>query len=137
MLLTQSLTLSGIAIHENNIATRANYPPSVIYRTGTGDETRAGTTGLFFSLRPLDCVPEETRKDTCETVHTGVAKLAFKTDVFDFTKWEIPVPGLDNTPFDVFPGSPAIDDNGLIGFKGNYANLAGDSQTERTKQYNI
>lgn len=79
------------------------------------------TQGLYFSLQPSD----ETESDTSSTLYTAVPKLGLVPRFSD--QFEVPklkdADGnvLHDIPFDVFPGSPSIDDAGMIAFKGNYA----------------
>jgi hypothetical protein len=72
--------------------------------------------GLYFSLEPS----EATEDNTSSTLKTGVPKLG---NVDDF-KDQFRVPGVNdpemNIAFDVFPGSPSIDDDKNLAFKGNY-----------------
>ncbi|MEJ2472156.1 MAG: hypothetical protein P8Y96_13750 [Desulfuromonadales bacterium] len=83
------------------IATRGNHPP--VWRYGAeGDETRVGTTGIYTNpFGPLI---------------TGASKLGL---LEDFAVYEVP-PELPNTPFEVFPGAPAVTGGDTIVFKGNY-----------------
>ncbi|NVK40733.1 MAG: hypothetical protein HWE39_05770 [Oceanospirillaceae bacterium] len=91
-----------IAMRSANIATRGNHPPVWVYA-----DTRAGTTGIYARL--------SARSDNGDLV-TGAAKLG-AVPGFEF----LAVPGyLDPLSFDVFPGAPAITDDGVIAFKGNY-----------------
>lgn len=91
-----------IALHENKIATRGNHQPAWTYLED-GLETRAGTTGLYVDLRAPS-----------ESLVTGASKLG---EVFP----QFSVPGLEgNVAFEVFPGAPAITDDGIIASKANY-----------------
>ena len=89
-----------IAMWFDTIATRGNHQPLWEY-TLDGEHTRTGTTGIYTNpFGPLI---------------TGAGKLG---DVEDFSFFEVPeAPG---TRFEVFPGSPAVTDAGIIAFKGNY-----------------
>ncbi|KAL7541279.1 hypothetical protein ACHAXR_010784 [Thalassiosira sp. AJA248-18] len=106
-----------MSINKDYIATRGLHSP--VWKYGEGaDETRLGNTGLYFNLNPNS--KKDIRADgTSATFHTGVAKLG---SVDDFTIFKVPGLPEGDSPivFDVFPGSPAIDDDGNIAFKGNY-----------------
>jgi hypothetical protein len=84
------------------IATRGNHQP--VWRYGEeGDETRAGTTGIYTNpFRELI---------------TGASKLG---NVSDFSFFEVPEPEFPGTLFEVFPGSPSVTKGNIIVFKGNY-----------------
>lgn len=84
---------------------------------GEENTTRVGNTGLYFNLDPKHDI--ETN-DTSANFLTGMAKLG---SVVEYSIFQVPGlgEGYDGTVFDVFPGSPAIDDEGTIAFKGNYA----------------
>jgi hypothetical protein len=77
--------------------------------------------GLYFSLQPSD----ETESDTSSTLYTAIPKLGLVPEFSD--QFQVPQltdgdgNALQDIPFDVFPGSPSIDDFGMIAFKGNYA----------------
>jgi hypothetical protein len=89
-----------IDMSSSTIATRGNHQP--VWRYDLDDaETRAGTTGTYTNpFGPLI---------------TGASKLGA---VPDFEFFEVPeAPG---TPFDVFPGAPAVTDGATLVFKGNY-----------------
>ena len=121
------------------IAARGNHDPVLEYKlegaaaaVGVGDDdeeetTRAGNTGLYFNLVAKDDTISTTLDDTSPNFLTGMAKLG---NVPGYEVYQ--VPGLDleydGTVFDVFPGSPAIQDDGTIAFKGNYA-IGNISQT--------
>jgi hypothetical protein len=92
-----------IALHADKIATRGNHQPAWTYGE-EGDETRAGTTGVFVNLQAPSAM-----------LVTGASKLG---EVFP----RFAVPGLDDddVAFEVFPGAPAITDAGIIATKGNY-----------------
>ncbi|TKB25652.1 hypothetical protein FCL47_14090 [Desulfopila sp. IMCC35006] len=91
-----------IDMDSDTIAIRGNHQPVWIYTPPEGDETRAGTTGLYTNpFGPMI---------------TGAAKLGA---VPEFSFFE--VPGLPSgTPFDVFPGAPSVTQGNTIVFKGNY-----------------
>jgi hypothetical protein len=103
-------SIPRIGIWSRAIATRGNHPPVWEYLEG-GTETRAGTSGIYVSDGTV--------------LITGASKLgAVPSDSpsvsrFDFAMFSVPgiTPAI---PFDVFPGTPAITDDGTIVFKGNY-----------------
>ena len=92
-----------IALNEDKIATRGNHQPAWTYGE-EGDETRAGTTGAFVNLDAPS-----------GSLVTGASKLG---EVFP----RFAVPGVDDPDiaFEVFPGAPAITDDGIIATKGNF-----------------
>jgi hypothetical protein len=93
------------------IATRGNHQP--VWRYGEeGDETRAGTTGIYTN--PFG------------ELITGASKLGL---IEDFYVYEVPSPEWPNTPFEVFPGAPSVADGNTIVFKGNYTDDEGESRT--------
>ena len=89
-----------IDMDSETIVTRGNHQPVWAYMEG-GEETRAGTTGIYANpFGPL---------------RTGAAKLG---DLSDFSFWEVPeFPGIR---FEVFPGAPSVTRGNTIAFKGNY-----------------
>ncbi|WP_146003623.1 hypothetical protein [Kineobactrum sediminis] len=90
-----------IDIGSDTIAARGNHQPVWEYVLSDGSETRAGTSGIYTN--PFG------------PVITGASKLGV---VPGFSFFEVPeAPG---TPFDVFPGAPAVTDGATIAFKGNY-----------------
>jgi hypothetical protein len=110
-----------IAIGSNALATRGNHPPVWTYIIGTDPvtgepiETRAGTTGVYVNLRGEDPLtsPLVTGASLLGEVGNGPHS--------DFT-YLFSVPGeAPGTRFEVFPGSPAVTDEGNIAFKGNYS----------------
>lgn len=83
------------------IATRANHKPVWEYTLADGSDTKVGTTGIYTNpFGPLI---------------TGASKLG-AVDEFAFFE----VPEFPGTPFEVFPGSPAVTQGSTIVFKGNY-----------------
>ena len=98
-------SIPRIAIGADALATRGNHRP--VWTPTNGDE-RVGTTGIYVQIHGND--PES-------ALLTGASKLGA---VPGFPVFSVPgaAPG---TFFDVFPGSPAITDDGTIAFKGNYA----------------
>lgn len=100
---TEFPSIPRVAMNVDNVATRGNHEPVYRYFLPDETETRAGTTGIYAKLgrNPL---------------LTGASKLGNVPD-FEFYA----VPGISPyLQFDVFPGSPAITDDGTIVFKGNY-----------------
>lgn len=100
---TEFPSIPRISQNETNIATRGNHKPVYRYFLPDGTETRVGTTGLYAQLNS-------------NLLITGASKLGV-------------VPGFEHhgvpfsnplVPFSGFPGSPAINDEGIIAFKGNY-----------------
>lgn len=103
-------SIPRIAINADAIATRGNHQPAWAYRLDYGDETRIGTNGIYVSLNGFDPAASE--------LVSGATKLG---SVPEFSAiFQVPgaAPG---TPFDVFPGAPAITDSNVIAFKGNYS----------------
>ncbi|XSG83858.1 MAG: hypothetical protein ACPW60_08945 [Methylohalobius sp. ZOD2] len=90
-----------IDIKLNTIATRGNHQPVWEYTLADGSETRVGASGIYTN--PFG------------DLITGASKLGA---VPEFSFYEVPeVPG---TPFDVFPGAPAVANGTTLVFKGNY-----------------
>lgn len=92
-----------IAANANYAATNGLHQPVYRYLLPDGTETRAGTSGIYVDLGQNLLV-------------TGASKLGAAPG-FEFFQ----VPGTKYVPFDIFPGAPAITDNGTIVFKGNFA----------------
>ncbi|MFZ1863403.1 MAG: hypothetical protein WAU39_04200 [Polyangiales bacterium] len=93
-----------IAITQDTVATRGNHPPVWTY-----GETRAGTTGVYVNQHA---------SGPFGSLVTGASLLGAVSEFSDL----FAVPGVDPlTRFDVFPGAPAITDDGIIAFKGNYS----------------
>ena len=113
-----------MSISSYHIATRGNHGPVLQYEIDDENTTKVGNTGLYFNLVAENDIETDS---TSPNLQTGMAKLG---SVPEYSIYE--VPGLDKeyagTVFDVFPGSPAIEDDGIIGFKGNYAK-GNESQT--------
>jgi hypothetical protein len=104
-------SIPRIGIRSNAVATRGNHQPVWEYDLPDG-ETRAGTTGVYVNLDGNDPLSD---------LITGASKLgAMPPDsLFNFEVFA--VPGITSViPFDVFPGSPSVTDDGIIAFKGNY-----------------
>jgi hypothetical protein len=92
-----------IGIDTDVVATRGNHQPVLTYTiSGEDEETRIGTTGIY------------TNPDGA--LITGASLVGEVPGFGHFA-----VPGTDPpTRFEVFPGAPAITDEGIIVFKGNY-----------------
>ncbi len=96
-----------IDICSKTVASRGNHQPVWNYVVGTDPvtgesiETRAGTTGIYTN--PFG------------DLITGASKLGAVPELSFFQ-----VPEAPGTPFDVFPGAPAITAGSTIVFKGNY-----------------
>ena len=110
-----------IATESNALATRGNHPPVWTYSIGTDPvtgesiETRAGTTGIYVNLRGEDPLNSP--------LVTGASLLGVVPNgpYADFS-YIFGVPGeAPGTRFEVFPGAPAVTDDGHIAFKGNYS----------------
>jgi hypothetical protein len=100
-------SIPRIGIYSGAVATRGNHQPVWTYELPDGSETRVGTTGIYANLNSTD--PDS-------DLLTGASKLG-AVNPFQFYA----VPGPTSTiPFDVFPGTPAITDDRIIAFKGNY-----------------
>ncbi|MDA8105852.1 MAG: hypothetical protein M0Z71_10790 [Nitrospiraceae bacterium] len=98
---TEPPSFPRIDIWSDTVATRGNHQPVWTYTLNDGSDTRAGTTGVYTN--PFGALI------------TGASKLG---PVPEFYFFEVPeAPG---TPFDVFPGAPAVTDSATIVFKGNY-----------------
>jgi hypothetical protein len=101
-----------IDMHTNTIATRGNHQPVHAYADPDGNETRAGTTGIY--------------SNPYGELITGGAKLGHAPD-FDF----FGVPDYNGVPFEVFPGAPSVTNGNIVAFKGNYTG----GGTEKTGVY--
>ncbi|MGR8981838.1 MAG: hypothetical protein ACU84H_17345 [Gammaproteobacteria bacterium] len=98
-----------IDIWSNTVTSRGNHQPVWEYTLPDNSDTRVGTNGIYTN--PFG------------SLVTGAAKLGL---VPDFAFLEVPeAPG---TPFDAFPGAPAVTDTSTIVFKGNYT-VAGVGKT--------
>lgn len=95
-------SIARIAPSADNIVMIGLHQPVYRYLLPDGTETRAGTTGLYAMFDG-------------ETLFTAASKLGLAPG-FDF----FAVPNHKEVIFDVFPGAPAITDDGAIAFKGNY-----------------
>ena len=110
-----------MSIYKYHIATRGNHGPVWEYELEDGSETRIGNTDLYVNLRSkLDTEVGNDTNDTSPNLFTGMAKLG---SVPEFPIFQVPglEPQYDGTVFDVFPGSPSIDNFERLAFKGNYA----------------
>lgn len=105
-----------IAMTRDAVATRGNHPPVWSY-----DDTRAGTTGIYFNMQVTAPVGP---------LVTGASLLGEVPEFSDL----FAVPGVDPlSRFDVFPGAPAITDDGILVFKGNYSvPMAGSDSARKT-----
>lgn len=110
-LYTEFPAIPRISLNAENIATRGNHKPVYKYLLPDETETRVGTNGIYATLGT-------------DLLITGASKLGVAPGFEYFA-----VPETDPAvAFDVFPGSPAISDNGTIVFKGNY-NVNGVGKT--------
>ena len=97
-----------IDMHTDTIATRGNHQP--VYEYGPeGDETRAGTTGIY--------------SNPYGELITGAAKLGHAPGYGFFG-----VPDYSEVPFEVFPGAPSVTNGNVIVFKGNFS-VDGEEKT--------
>ena len=111
-------SIPRIAQNASTVATRGNSQPVWTYILPDMTETKVGTSGIFANpagslitgVNLLGAVP-----------NPGMGVVG--TDYFPYFQ----VPGaVAGTRFDVFPGSPAVTDENIIAFKGNYTeNLIG------------
>ena len=110
-----------IAQNADAVASRANHPPvwtfvpamggDALAAEGEDDSTRAGTTGVYVSLHAMD------PQGALVTGASLVGAVPEFSEIFG-------VPGLvPATRFDVFPGAPAITDDGIVAFKANYTTI--------------
>jgi hypothetical protein len=122
-----------IALRADAVATRGNHPPVWTWTPDEGaeaaadahdgeeeeEEERLGNTGVYVNLAaggpgrgPL-------------VTGASVLGIVGQSDYVDLT-YLFRVPGVEPvTRFEVFPGAPAITDEHLIAFKGNYSVAAG------------
>lgn len=91
-----------IAPNERFVATLGLHQPVYRYLLPDGTETRAGTNGIYVQLEAGSLI-------------TAESKLGKAPDFGFFS-----VPNYKDTAYDIFPGPPAITDEGVIAFKGNY-----------------
>lgn len=99
---TEFPSIPRIAMNSNFTATRGIHKPVYRFLLPDGTESRAGTTGIYVDIGGGYTI-------------TGASKLGA---VPEFEQYS--VPGFPGVAFDVFPGSPAINDRGTIAFKGNF-----------------
>jgi hypothetical protein len=93
-----------ISMNRMNVATRGIHQPVYQYDLPDGSETRVGSTGIYAQLGS-------------NFLLTGASKLGAVPGFEHFA-----VPNIwPATSFDQFPGAPAITDNGVIAFKGNFS----------------
>lgn len=94
--------IARIAPNSNDAAFVGLHKPAYRFTLPDGSDTRAGTAGIYVNL-------------DSDLLVTGASKLAIAPD-FDY----FAVPGTKTVPFDIFPGAPAVADDGTIVYKGNY-----------------
>ena len=105
-LFVETPSFPRIDMDSNVIATRGNHQP--VWKEG--DDEASGTTGIYTNpFGPLI---------------TGASKLGAVSEF-----WFFEVPEAPGTPFDVFPGAPAVTDGATIVFKGNYTDEEGVGKT--------
>lgn len=92
-----------LAMAANAVATRGNHRP--VWTPPGAEDERAGTTGVYVDFDA---------DDAASPLVTGASKLGAS-----FTHFAVPGAAW-GTPFDVFPGAPAVTDDGTIAFKGNF-----------------
>ena len=104
-----------IALQMDSIATRGNHLPVWTYvigvdpSTGEDIETRVGTNGIYANLGASD-----------PSLSPLVTSTSLLGDAPGFDLFSVP-DAPPETRFDVFPGAPAITDENIIAFKGNYS----------------
>ena len=99
---TEFPSIPRIAMNKDITATRGTHKPVYKYLLPDQTETRVGTTGIYSEMTPGNPI-------------TAAAKVGAAPGFEYFA-----VPGRPNVVFDVFPGSPAINDDGTVVFKGNF-----------------
>lgn len=99
---TEFPSIPRISFSKSFVASRGTHSPVYLYMLPDETETRVGTTGLYVDLGS-------------GTPTTGASKVGLAPGFKYFM-----VPGPWNIVFDVFPGSPAINDMGTLVFKGNF-----------------
>jgi len=96
-------------IQSNAVATRGNHQPVWTYiPEGETENARAGTSGIYVNFDGNDSRHE---------LFTGASRLGAVPEFSSLFAVPLLAPP---TAFDVFPGAPAITDDGSIAFKGNY-----------------
>lgn len=100
-----------ISMRSKSVATRGNSQPVWTYLVD-GADTRAGTAGIFLK-RGNDLVSAVNLLGAVPAPATPVTG----DNYFPYMAVPGAAPG---TRFDVFPGSPAIADDDILAFKGNY-----------------
>ena len=100
-----------IALNQDLVAFRGLHSPVYRYLLPDDTETRAGTTGIYVSFSPGFLL-------------TGASKLG---GVPGFEHYSVPM--FKSLMFDVFPGGSAINDDGVIVFKGNWTEGGVDHKT--------
>lgn len=96
-----------LGLHGKNVATRGNSAPVWSFTTPEG-ESRAGTTGIFAANDGYNLA-------------TSMTQLGL---VPGFERHQVPG-SLEITRFEMFPGAPAITDEGFVVSKGNYTDHDG------------
>jgi hypothetical protein len=92
-----------IDMYSDTIATRGGHAPVWAVTNDAGEILeQLGTNGIYA--------------DPYGSLITAASKLGAASGPFPY----FGVPELPGTPFDVFPGAPAVTDGNLIVFKGNY-----------------
>jgi len=91
-----------IAPNADNIGFVGLHKPVYLFMLPDGTETRAGTAGIYTQFENGLLV-------------TGASKLGMAPD-FEYYA----VTDTKGVPFDIFPGAPAVSDDGTIVYKGNY-----------------
>ena len=116
---TEFPSIPRIAVYENIVATRGNHAPVWRYLLPDGSESRGGTSGVYASFSPGESGGEPL---------TAASKLGF---VPGFELFQVPG-APDGISFDVFPGAPAVTDDGFIAFKGNFTELVENVAVAKT-----
>jgi hypothetical protein len=105
-------SIPRIALNTPTMATRGNSQPTWTYVLPDLTESKAGTTGIFTN-------PKGTLITGASLLGAVPAPAAPVVGTNYFTYFEVPG-AVAGTKFDVFPGSPAVTDENIIAFKGNY-----------------
>lgn len=92
-----------IDMESDMIATRGNHQPVWRYHLDDGSETKGGNTGIYTNA--------------FGELLTATSRLGH---VKGLSFFEVPEPGHPGTPFEVFPGAPAVTNGRTVVFKGNY-----------------
>ena len=105
-------SIPRIAPNGPTIATRGNSQPTWTYVLPDLTESKAGTTGIFTN-------PHGTLITGASLLGAVPAPANPVVGKNYFPYFEVPG-AVAGTKFDVFPGSPAVTDENIIAFKGNY-----------------